>query len=672
MVTNRATAPPGAAEQQVPLARLQRILDGGNDGYWEWDVDTSTMFVSSRWRQIVGLPGGERTMTSQEIVDLVHPDDFGRLDGMLAAIASPAGGDRWELEHRFRSPDGPEVWVSVRGTVVERGPDGRARKASGLMTDITARKRSEARLLEMEASLRQSEEFNRGIIENSQDCIKVLDLEGRLLFMSVGGLRNLGLEDTEAILNSCFVGFFGPADQPRVAEAIALAREGRRGHFQAACPPEGPGSRFWDVIITPMLASDGRPHRLLAISRDVTESKAAEELRLEMERRLLYTQKLESLGLLAGGIAHDFNNLLLVVMGHLELAMAGIASESPARHHLQQVASATGRAADLTRQMLAYSGRGSFAIERLDLSSLAAESLSLLGAGLSRSTSLVSQLEADLPPVQADKAQLQQVLVNLVTNAAEALGDRPGVVTISTGARECDREMLAASCLHEKPAPGRFAWLEVADTGCGMDPDTRERLFDPFFTTKFPGRGLGMSVVLGVVRGHRGALLLETAPGQGTRVRVMLPVAPAVVAESGQGRSSPGREIHRAGVGRRGTILVVDDEMAVLHLCSSVLVRSGFAVLTATGGQEAIQLFRDHADEISAVILDLTMPALDGLAAFDELRAIRPDVKVILCSGYSERDATRAFAGRPLAGFMQKPYQLSALGSEVERVLNLV
>jgi PAS domain S-box-containing protein len=404
---------------------------------------------------------------------------------------------------------------------------------------------------------------------------------------------------------------------------------------------------------------------------DITERKRAEEERLEMERRLLHIQKLESLGVLAGGIAHDFNNLLTAILGNLDVALLDLSAISPARPHVEEAMRACHRAADLTRQMLAYSGKGRFVVRSIDLSAVVKENVQIFGAAIARTATLNLHLARDLPLIQADPGQMQQVIMNLLTNASEALGENPGVITLATGLQVCDEAYLDRSRVKEKPPPGEFIYVEVSDTGSGMDERTQQRLFDPFFTTKFMGRGLGMSAVLGIVRGHRGAILVDSEVGRGTTIRVLFPVsekdrtAEAVADQAGGPRAAKADRPSRSG-----TILVVDDEAMVRNPCQAMLEHLGFRVLAAADGQEAVEVFGAHADQIACVVLDLTMPRMDGVTAFRELRRLRPDVKVLLASGYNEQEATQRFVGQGLAGFIQKPYRLQDLEEKIEWVLS--
>ncbi len=320
--------------------------------------------------------------------------------------------------------------------------------------------------------------------------------------------------------------------------------------------------------------------------------------------------------------------------------------------------------------MLAYSGKGRFVVQNLNLSVLVEENADLLRTSIPRTVTLSLKLQRDLPPVAADAAQMQQIVMNLITNASEAIQSGAGVVSLSTSTRDCDAEFLSHSRLEEKPAPGRFVCLEVADNGVGMDEETQQRLFDPFYTTKEMGRGLGMSAVLGIVRGHQGAIFVDSEKNRGTTIRVMLPAEDAVPGHTASPSGTLERYAERSASGAsRGTALVVDDEPSVCELCRRLVERLGFEALTARDGLEAVELFRQHVDDVALVLLDLSMPRMDGLAAFKEMRRMKSTARVILSSGFDERDATQRFEGEGLAGFVQKPYLLEDVEAAIERAM---
>ena len=397
---------------------------------------------------------------------------------------------------------------------------------------------------------------------------------------------------------------------------------------------------------------------------DVTAQREAAAKRRELETQMQHAQKLESLGVLAGGIAHDFNNLLTGILGHANLALLDLPPSAPARQSLSEIELASRRAAELCRQMLAYSGKGKFVLERLDLSRVVREMGQLLEVTFTKRAVVRYNFAEDLPRMEGDPAQVGQVVMNLITNASEAVGDHRGSITLTTGAMECRREYLAESLADPNVPEGRYVFLEVADTGCGMDADTLGRIFDPFYTTKFTGRGLGLSAVLGIVRGHHGAIRVYSEPGRGTTFKVLFPAVPGQLDQP-----APAPTPEQIPFGEGLTVLVVDDDTTVRRTIPLMLKRFRINTLVAADGREALQIFGEHRDEIACVILDLTMPEMDGVECFRELRTIKHDVCVVLSSGYNEQDATQRFAGRGLAGFIQKPYVSEDLLAKLHEVL---
>lgn len=396
---------------------------------------------------------------------------------------------------------------------------------------------------------------------------------------------------------------------------------------------------------------------------DVTDRKRSEEAQKQFDERMQHAQKLESLGVLAGGIAHDFNNLLVAVLGYADLALRQMQPMAPGRDCLREIVKAAERAADLCRQMLAYSGKGQFIIEDIDLRTLLDEMVHLLKTTISKKVLLNLKLERHLPPLRGDATQLRQVVMNLVMNASEAIDDQSGVISIATGALHCTKSYLRDTFLDENLPEGLYVWLEVSDTGSGMDEAMRLRIFDPFFTTKFTGRGLGLAAVMGIIRGHRGAINVYSEPGKGTTFKVLFPAVPS--GEFHALAPSSSADPYRG----TGTVLLVDDEETVRALGAVMLEKLGFTPLVAADGLEALDLYQAHREEITLVILDLTMPRLNGEETYRELRQRDPDVRVILTSGYSEYEFSARFAGKGIAGFLQKPFTFATLQTRIEHAL---
>jgi PAS domain S-box-containing protein len=399
----------------------------------------------------------------------------------------------------------------------------------------------------------------------------------------------------------------------------------------------------------------GEAVRMIGLGMDVTD-------RRRLEDQVRKSQKLESIGLLAGGIAHDFNNLLTGVLGNASLASDLLPAESEAIPLIENVVRAGERAADLTQQLLAYSGKGRFVVKLLDLSELVREIANLVLTTIPKMVRLDLELDSSLPPIEADSSQVQQVVMNLVINAGEAIGDRRGRVLVRTGLTDVDEEFTLRLGQEELRA-GRYVFLEVIDDGSGMDEQTTGRIFDPFFTTKFTGRGLGLSAVSGIVRSHRGAIDVSSEPGRGSTFRVLFPAAGAKL--SAERPAVPAEEELRGA----GLVLVIDDEEPVRTAAAAALRRYGYTVELAVDGADGIAKFRRAPESYRAVLLDLTMPMVSGEAALREIREIRTDIPVIASSGYSEVEASRRFPAGALGGFLQKPYTGVALAMKLKAVL---
>jgi PAS domain S-box-containing protein len=406
-----------------------------------------------------------------------------------------------------------------------------------------------------------------------------------------------------------------------------------------------------------------RPGQFAAVFLDLTRVRQAEEDRRRLERQMQQTQKLESLGVLAGGIAHDFNNLLVGVLGNVDLALGDLPPSAPVRGYIEQIAVAARRANELCRQMLAYAGRGTIEKRAVDLNHVIRETTHLLEISVSKKAVMRFALADRLPSVLADPSQMAQIVMNLVINASEAIGERSGVIGLSTGVTECDREYLRTAFLDEKLDPGAYVYLQVADTGCGMDEATQQRIFDPFFSTKFAGRGLGLAAVLGIVRSCCGAVRVYSEPGKGTTFKLLFPVHEVV--------SEPRTSRRAADAGWRcsGTALLVDDEDTVRSVGRAMLERTGLKVLVASDGREALSICRQRGADLTVVLLDLTMPHMDGEETFREIRRLHPDLPVVLCSGYSERDIADRFAGKGVTAYLQKPYDGAELRERLRQAL---
>jgi PAS domain S-box-containing protein len=446
-----------------------------------------------------------------------------------------------------------------------------------------------------------------------------------------------------------------PGGQAEVAgrrEALLNSPGGTRVHLENLTST---GQKILcDWYNTALRDAEGRFIGAIFLADDVTERRRAESA-------LRQAQKLESLGVLAGGIAHDFNNLLTAILGNTEVALERIPEDPALKNALQRIEATTQRGSDLARQLLAYAGKAHFAIRPLDLNGIILEMGDLLSVSISKKVALRQDLQAGLPPVEADSAQFQQVVMNLVINASEAIGDRPGTVTLRTRSKYYSQAELSSGFPGQVLEPGPYVRLEVEDDGCGMDAETIGRIFDPFFTTKFTGRGLGLSAMLGIVRGHRAGIHVESTAELGTTFTLLFPASEATVT-----LQAPEPEPAAA---MSGTVLVVDDEGIIRDLARSGLEASGFHVLEARDGLEAVELFQSGRVVVDLVLLDMTMPRMGGAEAFRRIRALHPGMHVLLTSGYTQKESMESLADLPPDGFLQKPFRVRELVSMVRNVL---
>lgn len=410
----------------------------------------------------------------------------------------------------------------------------------------------------------------------------------------------------------------------------------------------------------------GTGKSLFGTVQDITEWIEAQAERKRLELQVQHMQKMESLGILAGGIAHDFNNILQIILANVNLMHRIVPGSSKAHPHLENIERSVTRAAALTRQMLAYSGQGYVSLQAMDIGDVVNEIVNLLRSSIPKKVSLQLDVAENLPLAHLDPAQVQQVVMNLVLNASESLDEeRGGTVAVSIRVLHCGRDMLQGNRTLEEVPEGNYVCLEVVDTGSGMTEEMTSRLFDPFYTTKFTGRGMGMSAVLGIIRSHKGAILLESSPGKGTTVRVLFPATDTPAAPKGEGV----RESVTAETSTSGTILFVDDETDMLEISALELRGLGYNVLTAADGVEAVNQVSSYPGNIDCVLLDLNMPRKDGKETLIELRRLRPGIRVVLMSGYTEEEVEARFAGQDIDGFLEKPYTSESLSEVLLKVL---
>ena len=513
-------------------------------------------------------------------------------------------------------------------------------------------------------ALRQSEERFRMIFNSVNDAIFIHDAEtGAILDVNqrmcelYGYTREevLKLKNVQALSSGC-----DGYDYAHAAEYLRAAAAGQPKVFPWQARHRS-GTLFW-VEVSMRRAEINGQARILVTVRDITERKAEEESRHRLEQQMQQMQKLESLGVLAGGIAHDFNNILMVILGNADLALNTLPPTTPARSQLDDISTAARRAADLCSQMLAYAGKGKFQVKPVNLNGIITDITHLLKVSTFKKAALRFTLSHELPTIEADATQIGQIIMNLVINASEAIGDQTGIISISTGSMHCDQSYLASTLIEAEIPEGEYVFLEVSDTGHGMSRETMSRIFDPFFTTKFTGRGLGLAAVLGIVRSHHGTMKVYSEVGKGTAFKVLFPAIQTAAPHA----ATIDTDANWKG---SGTLLLVDDEESILRTGEQLLRHIGFNVITAVDGRDAMKkVMSTPAAGIDGVILDLNMPYMGGEETCRELRKLCPTLPVIISSGYCEDEVMQRFLGKGIAAVIHKPYRISELRRKLHQI----
>lgn len=649
----------------------------------DWEMwlgpDRDLLWVNPAVEQLTGYTPAECHAMPDYPLPIIHPDDRPRC---VALMHDPVAGHRsGSTEFRIRMKSGEIRWGSISWRTICDGAGVRLGWRASVR-DATQRKKVEAALLE-------SEERYRAIIEHSPSAVVLLRNE-QCIFANRTACQLLGAASAEELIGEQFSVFLPEHDHDEFLQRQQRCLQSSEPNTPWVHRLRRLDGTLFDVesVSAPIRLPDGPA--VLVMGNDLSERRRAEQERLELERRLLQAQKMESLGVLAGGIAHDFNNLLQAIQGNLELVLAGASLDGKTEGGIQEAIRASHRAADLTRQMLAYAGKGQFVLRPFDLGRMFDDCSTMFRAAISKHIELQVVRPPRLPLITADPGQIQQVVMNLLTNAAEAIGDAAGRITLTLGADTIEADTLARCCIGESAPVGRYVWVEIKDNGCGMNEQVQHDLFNPFFTTKFMGRGLGMSAVQGIVKAHHGALLLQSAPNQGTRILVLFPEAlqsgapeethhsqAATVPVARRVREQPRPRMTGVipptpadGVGGDpALILVVDDEEIVRNLCGAILRRLGYTPQLTGDGESAVDFYRRNPERIACVLLDMTMPRMDGPATLRALRRFDPSVRIILCSGYTREESLRRLNGMPIDGFLQKPYRIESLERALSEVL---
>jgi len=633
------------SEQLLTLAQNAAHL-----GLWDRDLRTNIITSSGEYAGLYGLAADRPAPTYEEWLRLVHPEDRKRVQEVLQEALEHRCP--WDVEFRVHWPDESEHWVCCKG-MVYFDDSGQPVRAAGVNFDITERKRAES-------ALRESEERFRRVFEEGPLGLALVGKDYHFLKVNGALCQMVGYSEAE-LLRMSFPDITHPDDlRANVELAEKLFKHEIPFYQLQKRYVRRNGEVIW-IKLTASVIRDQRDEALygLGMIEDMTEIKRTQE-------EALARQKLESLGVLAGGIAHDFNNLLGGILAEAELVEADLPPYSSPLEEIQRIKQSALRGSEIVRELMIYAGQNqTVLVEAVDISRLAEEMLELLKVSISKHAVLRTVLHDNLPAVHGNAAQIRQVVMNLVINASEAIGEKQGVITVTT-AQVTGSENLAFNGATILPQ-GDYVRLQVSDTGCGMTEAVKAKIFDPFFSTKFAGRGLGLGVVQGIVRGHGGTIDLKSSPGEGTTFQVFLPCTPQRVAKIH-------RAIRSSGVGqskaRTGTILVVEDEETLRLAVSTALRKSGFSVMEANDGSSAMELLRTHTDEIDAILLDVTLPGIASREIFEEAQRIRPDLKVIVTSAYSKETVDASFAGLAVEHFIRKPFRLADIARLLGGVLS--
>jgi two-component system cell cycle sensor histidine kinase/response regulator CckA len=645
------TASRDAIVEDQPL--LAAIVECAQDAIIGCSLDGTILSWNRAAEELYGHPSVAAIGRPLSILKPTSEGDT--LGGILARVGEPERVARFDDAH-LRA-DGTLVDVSM---VVSPILDA-SRRVVG----------ASVRACEIGEPDRTDAEF-RSLLDSALDAMVVVTGDGTI------GLVNA---KTETLFGYSREELLGEPVEKLVPERFRGRHRGHRGLYLVnprarpmgvGLEPSGlhrEGREFpLEMSLTPVKTQAGVV--VLAAIRDLSERRASERAAVQLAeehedfaKKLVETQKLEALGVLAGGIAHDFNNLLGVILGNTSLALQMLPAASPLHPILEHVDQAARRSAELAKQMLAYSGKGMFAVQPVALSELVEGIAELIGGTISKKAVLTSAFGRETPTIEGDVTQLRQVVLNLLTNASEALGDVTGTIVLSTGLVEADRSLLDRYELSDGLPAGRYAFLEVADSGSGMDAETRARLFEPFFSTKFVGRGLGLAAVQGIVRGHGGAIRIRSEPGRGTSFKILFP-AVAVEAESTLSRVDEAPDWRGSG-----TVVVADDDDGMRQMATAMLEGLGFAVIPASSGPEALEIVNERDGDLAFVLLDLMMPGMDGEEVIGELEQLQATTPIVLSSGYNTQHVSQQLTGRGVAAFLQKPYDFGDLQAIARKVI---
>jgi PAS domain S-box-containing protein len=621
--------------------RYRHMVEDASDIIFQSDLKGYFTYANKKAAEVTGYAIDE--LVGLYFLDLIDP--IARDEILQKSVRQFE--DRVEsmyMEFPMRRRDDRVVWIGQNLSLRYSGD--KLVGAQAVARDITERKSTEW-------ALKRSEERYRLLVEATGVIPWEADA-ATFEFSYIGPQVEsiLGYPQENWYQTGFWASVVHSEDRDEAIEFCRSQTELKRDHEFDYRTITADGSTRWMRDFVSVVEKDGSATVLRGIFVDITEIKEAEDERRRLQEQMQHAQKLESLGVLAGGIAHDFNNLLAGIMGNAELALQ---HPDEGKECLGTVITTSKRAGELCQRLLAYSGRGKIVVQPHDLSGIVREMGDMLALPVSNQARLDYEIASDLPSIEGDATQIRQVILNIVTNAAESIEHPPGVISVTTGVMSVDESVTEDPALYGELELRPHIYFEVTDTGCGMDRHMQERMFDPFYSTKFSGRGLGLAAVLGIMRSHSGGIRVKSEVGEGTSIRLLFPASAKPVPLSVGSTKSNG------DWRGEGTVLVVDDESVIREYVTVVLRRKGFEVVTAEDGAQAVLEFRKHVNELVAVVLDLTMPNMDGAEAHREMLQIREGLPVIVISGFSETEATNSFTDTSLAGFIQKPFQAEEL-----------
>ena len=628
--------------------RFREMADHIREAFWLFDWEQQkVIYISPAYEVIWGRSTEDLYNRYDEWAQSVHPDDLEYARSSFEEIIQTGGGEK--REYRIIRPDGTVRWVSDRGFAI-RDNKGQVVRIAGIAEDITERKQSEV-------ALRDGEERFRELAELMPETVFEVDLEGNITFVNRNAFNYFGYTPQDLKKGLKSFDMIIPKDRERAQVNVEKIFKGEKTGINEYTALRKDGSTFPVMIHSAPIFKEGKPIGLRGFIVDITERKKAEEERHKLEVQFQQAQRFEALGTLAGGIAHDFNNLLMNIQGNTSLMLFEIEDDHPFSEPLKKIEKQVKSGALLTRQMLGYARKGKFYVKAVDLNQIVEESAETFGRTRKEIT-IERDFDKDLFPVEADQGQIEQVLLNLYVNAADAMPGG-GKLILKTQ----NETHLNVKSNHYNPRPGKYVQLTITDTGIGMDNQTLERIFDPFFTTKDMGRGtgLGLASVYGIVKSHDGYIDVESEKGRGTTFTIFLPATDRGIEDRAE---ADARLIKGSG-----TLLIVDDEELVLDVGANMLEKLGYTVLKAHNGTQAVDIFEAHKDKIKMVILDIIMPDMGGGAVYDKIKDINPEVKVLLSSGYSVDGQAIELLEHGCDGFMQKPFTMEELSGKITQIL---